>query len=146
MRVAPIFVNGSIAEQIFDADVANGCPSYAIKNPTPNTTPCPTWFATPERGKGTFLVENFFSGFVSTIKAAAGMNFQARLPEMQLDMPGRLLLQLVPGHYEFEINALRTNSVAFDISAGQQLVLPIGIFNLNSPWLVSGLQSPPNCP
>ncbi|MCC7355573.1 MAG: protein kinase [Anaerolineae bacterium] len=78
----------------------------AMQTPTPapilaSQTTCPPWFAMPESGKGILLIENHTGGDLTIEQIGTSGQVTWRLAAKQGDVPGRLLLQLHPGVWEF---------------------------------------------
>jgi len=73
------------------------------------------------------VIEND-AGVDLLIDAMAPLNWTKIIPAKKDDIPGRLVLQLMPGHYEFRDNEVGTRwrgSIKVDLQAGQMLVSPI---------------------
>jgi hypothetical protein len=104
------------------SSVLSGTPTSAA----PSAANCPAWFATPEPGKGVLVIENHLG--MELYVDATYTSKSWTLPAKQGDTPGRVLLQLPPGHYEYNEHTASggRGHIGVDIQAGQMLVSPTG--------------------
>jgi len=120
--------------------------SVPAASPATANPACPAWFAFPEPGKGLLVIEND-AGVDLLIDAMAPLNWTKIIPAKKDDIPGRLVLQLAPGHYEFRDNEVGTRwrgSITVDLQAGQMLVSPTWRNNFYKE-LVYPLEVPDGC-
>ncbi|MBI5880417.1 MAG: hypothetical protein HZB53_22430 [Chloroflexi bacterium] len=106
--------------------VPAGCAGYVAPTPAAPPPPptCPAWFARPEPGKALLVVENHGGKApVVTLKALAGISLDIQMPPKVGDEPGRHVLMLTPGHYEFEASPY--GMIIVDLAAGAMKVAPI---------------------
>lgn len=121
--------------------------------PTATATPpaiakpaCPSWFTFPEPGNGLLIIENHV-GLDLVVDAMKPLNWTKTIPPKKDDVPGRLVLQLTPGHYEFrdhEVGSKWRGTIKIDLQSGQMLVSPVWHNNLFDE-VVSPLQVPDGC-
>lgn len=117
------------------------------KAPPPTQAPqatCPSWFQRPQLGKGVLLIENHIGQ--ELLVEQIGTPSSWRIPAKQGDTPGRLLLQLPPGAYEFVdyVGGAGRGHIKVRIAEGQMFVSPIW-FNNQYDEYVYPLQPPPGC-
>ena len=117
-----------------------GTPTALVVNP-----PCPEWFAFPEPGKGVLVLENHV-GLDNMLDAGPPLNWSKLLPAKKDEVPGRLVLQLLPGSYVFNdhtIPARLKGRLTLTIKAGELWISPIYLNTFEEVLLP--LDVPPGC-
>ncbi|MBI5878562.1 MAG: hypothetical protein HZB53_13015 [Chloroflexi bacterium] len=104
--------------------VPAGCDGYVPPLP-PATTPCPTWYARPEPGRGLLIVVNGMMD--SNLIATKGMEYTSPLPAARAAGPGIVRIPVSPGHYEFDTSNTG-NHLTADVAADQTLWVYISGF------------------
>jgi len=92
------------------------------------------------------VIEND-AGVDLLVDATKPLNWTKIIPAKKDDVPGRLVLQLAPGHYEFldhEVGSRWHGTIKVDLQAGQMLVSPIW-HNNRYQEVVYSLQGPDGC-
>ena len=119
-----------------------------VQQPPPTVAPreaCPGWYSKPEPGKGILVIENHI-GEELQVEQIQGLTGQWRIAAKQGENPGRLLLQLPPGHHEFVLYLDRggRGHIQLSMEAGQQSVSPVWISG-SPEEPVYPLTIPPGC-
>ena len=123
-----------------------------VSTPTPSPTStvaraaCPSWFSFPEPGKALLVIENHV-GRQQVVDAMKPLNWTKTVEAKRDDVPGRLLIQLAPGHYEFrdhEVGTKWRGQIKVDLQPGQMLVSAIWHNDLYDE-VVAPLQVPEGC-
>ncbi len=105
-----------------------GCPGgpefVAVPTATVTSTPapCPSWYATPQPGMGLLVVENHDGKNTIDVVATKGQDWSKTVAKKVGDEPGRLVVTLPPGHYEF---GTQRGGFTIDMQAGQQYVVAL---------------------
>ena len=84
---------------------------------SPPKLACPSWFFFPDPGMGLLVIENNI-GQDLLIDALRPLNWTKTIVAKKDDVPGRLVLQLAPGHYEFLDSTYRgKGKIAVDLAS-----------------------------
>jgi len=105
---------------------------------TPTAAPCPAWYATPQPSMGLLIIENYDGKRNLDVVATKGQDWTKSVPAKTTDEPGRIIVSLPPGHYEFSASV---GGFAVDMQAGQQYL--VGLIFPKPP--VNLLQRPAGC-
>lgn len=130
-----------VAANIPAAPPPTATPVAQPTTPAATASVCPDWYQPPAPGMGVLVVENHHAAAVPAIFEEIGVQGQSSLPQKVNDVPGRLVLQLAPGHHTFKIEFPTCCKVMLDIDieAGQSYISPI-----DKPWLAFDLFGSPS--
>jgi hypothetical protein len=117
------------------------------RKPEPTSTPgpaCPGWYQRPEPGRGILVIENHI-GEDLRVEQILGGDETWQIAAKQGDIPGRLLLQLAPGDYEYVLYVTFGHGhIKLHVAAGEEWVSPVW-FNYRYDEHIFPLERPPGC-
>ena len=122
---------------------ATPAPPTATSAPRAAVTPCPDYLHKPRPGMGLLLIENHLGEPLHIDRVGSTEKWD--LPPKQGDTPGRLVVDLTPGDYEFIDNtSAGYGHIRVSITPGTALVSPIW-YNDRTEELVYPLDIPNGC-
>lgn len=122
---------------------ATPAPPTATAAPRAAVTPCPDYLHKPRLGMGLLLIENHLGEPLHIDRVGSTEKWD--MPPKQGDTPGRLVVDLTPGDYEFIDNtSAGYGHIRVSITPGTALVSPIW-YNDRTEELVYPLDIPNGC-